>query len=148
MVLVTYSMAANADRARHEADIRQAINQVNAAYTRQDAEAMAPLLAEDFETWDGIKGRKEVSESWANENVHYRKLKEPGIRVISDDVAIYRERGETWDVADNDQRAPDTRIYIESWILVLLQSALRTSALMANYAYSFFTTLITNRAQE
>jgi hypothetical protein len=109
----------NADQDLHEADIRNAIEQVNAAYTRQDAEAMAPLLAEDFETWNGIKGRKDVSEDWANENVHYRKLEELGIRFISDDVAIYRERGEAWDVADNDQQAPETRKYIESWVLVL-----------------------------
>jgi uncharacterized protein (TIGR02246 family) len=118
ILLIAVSMTAMADRAQDKAEIRTVINQINAAYTKQDAEAMAPLLAEDFETWDGIKGRENVSEAWANENVHYRQLEELGIRFITDEVAIFRERGEAWDVANNDRSAPQKRQYIESWVLV------------------------------
>ena len=118
ILLVTIPMTAMADREQDEDVIRGVISEINATYTRQDAEAMAALLAEDFETWDGIKGRKNVSEAWANENVHYRQLEELGIRFITDEVAIFRELGEVWDAADSNPSAPEKRQYIESWVLV------------------------------
>lgn len=118
VVLIAWSMTAVADRAQDETDIRDVIEQINAAYTRQDAKAMAPLLAEDFETWDGIKGPEAVSQAWAAEKDRYRQIEELGIRFLTDDVAIFRERGEAWDVADTDQQAPDTTQFIETWVLV------------------------------
>lgn len=89
IVLIAYSMMVMADRAQDEADIRDVIKQINAACTRQDAHAIAPFLAEDFETWNGIMGRKDVSEAWANERDHYRRLEDLGVRFITDEAAIF-----------------------------------------------------------
>ena len=64
---VLISVPVMADKTADEAAIRDLVKQMNAAYGKYDAKAMANCLVDSFEDWTAEnKGREQVSKSWAS----------------------------------------------------------------------------------
>ena len=117
--LLLASVPAMADQAADEAAIRKVVEQVNTAYNKKDAKAMASGFTENFENLSGTrKGRKELSEYWASQKSHYKQLDEIGIIFVTPDVAIFKERGELTGRFDADGKPQPPQKVLEAWVLV------------------------------
>ncbi len=117
--LLFTSVPAMADQAEDEAAIRKVVEQVNAAYNKKDAKAMASCITENFENWSGTrKGRKQSSEYWASDKGQYKQLDEIGIIFVTPDVAIFKEHGENTGGLDADGKPLPPQKVLEAWVLV------------------------------
>lgn len=106
--LLLASVPATADQAEDEASIRSATKQYVAAFNKHDAMAIAALVDEDCETWEGdIKGRAAMEETYVdifanNEHVQYKLTDEIGIVFVTPEVAIYKHNDEITGALDAD----------------------------------------------
>jgi uncharacterized protein (TIGR02246 family) len=119
------SMPVMGDQAEDEAAIRDLVKQMNAAYGKHDAKAMANCLVENFEIWSGeTKGRKQVSESWASHKNQVKQLGEIGLIFVTPDTAIHKVRNEY-------ANEEDTWQMLIAWVLVKDNGKWRYAALFA-----------------
>ena len=105
--LLLASVPAMADQAEDEAAIRKMQQQIMAAHAKQDAKAIAALMDEDFQNWDGtVKGRaaeeKQRRENFERQKVQAKILDEIGIVFVTPEVAIYKFRVEITGSLDAD----------------------------------------------
>jgi uncharacterized protein (TIGR02246 family) len=119
IILLFAAMPVMAQSAADEAAIREVVKQINVAFNKSDAKAMASYIVEDFENWPGTrKGRKQVSENWASAEGQYKQLDEIGIIFVTPDVAIFKEHGEETGFLDSDGKPLPTEKVLESWVAV------------------------------
>ncbi len=113
-----------ADQAADETAIRQAMEQMNAAWNKHQS---APeLTAEDYENWSGsLKGRAANNKYWSDyyareqaKDLRYKLLDEIGIIFVTPDVAIYKSRCETTGRLDDSGKSLPSRKWLGAWVLV------------------------------
>jgi ketosteroid isomerase-like protein len=94
------------DQASEEAAIRKTYEQIYAAANNHDAKAYMALYTDNYESWDGsIKGRAAwedyLTEFWTdNKDRQYEIVEDIGIIFVTPDVALYKCRGRTSGVVD------------------------------------------------
>jgi ketosteroid isomerase-like protein len=114
------------DQASEEEAIRKSYEQIYAAANNHDAKAYMALYTDNYESWDGsIKGRaaweEYLSEFWThNEDRQYEIVEDIGIIFVKPDVALYKCRGRTIGVVDENgsQLPPMNRLWANIFVKV------------------------------
>jgi uncharacterized protein (TIGR02246 family) len=126
------------DLQAEEAAIRALPEQAATAMNNHDAKAIATLVVEDYETWNGeVKGIADYEQYYVDffetqKDVQYEILEEIGLIFLTPDVAIYKARGKFSNQVDDEGKTTPPQQYLHAWVVVKQNGEWRVAALFSS----------------